>query len=177
MKILVIEENLSRRKIIHRKLQLTKIQSQIVLVKNIRQAYVYLKNSNIDLVLINKQLFSLMSKQQKEFLNRNQVTLLILKKEEVKSKYSTLQIDANVKDYKDLLTKLLLRKPRNKPLSKREKEILFLISHGLNNKKLIKNLKIQDATIKTHLRRIRIKLHTQNRAHSVAMALRQGYIS
>ena len=61
MKILVIEENLSRRKIIHRKIQLTKINSTIVLVKNIRQALNYLKYSSIDLILINKQLFNLLT--------------------------------------------------------------------------------------------------------------------
>lgn len=177
MNILVIEDNLSRRKIIHRKLQLTKIPSQIVLVRNIRQALNSLKNTNMDLVLINKQFFHLLTIQQKEILKNKKVTLLIIKKEEIKSKYSTLLIDAEVKDYKDLLTRVLFAKPKIKPLSTREKEILFLISHGLNNKKLIKNLKIQDATIKTHLRRIRIKLHTQNRAHSVATALRQGFIS
>ena len=177
MNILIIEDNLSRRKIIHRKLQLTKISSQIMLAKNIRQALISLKNISIDLVLINKQLFLLLTKQQKEILNNKKVTLLILKKEVFKSKYSTLLIDANVAEYKDLLTKVLLNRPKTKTLSKREKEILFLISHGQNNKKLTKNLKIQDATIKTHLRRIRIKLHTQNRAHSVATALRQGYIS
>ncbi len=177
MNILVIEENLSRRKIIHRKLQLTKISAHIVLVKNIRQALIYLKNSQIDLVLINQKLFDLTTKQQKEVLNKLKVTLLAMNKKISNPKISTLFIDANVEEYKEVLSEVLLIKPRIRLLSKREKEILFLISHGLNNKKLAKNLDIQDATIKTHLRRIRLKLHTENRTHSVALALRQGYIS
>lgn len=177
MNLLVIEDNLSRRKIIHRKLQLTKVQSQIVLVKNFRQALFYFKNSKIDIVFINDHLFHLLTKQQKEILTKKKFTLLTLQKEVLKSRYTRLYFDTNVAEYKELLTKVLLRKPKKRLLSKREKEILFLISHGLNNKKLTKNLKIQDATIKTHLRRIRIKLNTQNRSHSVATALRQGYIS
>ena len=68
MNILVIEENLSRRKIIHRKLQLTKIQSQIMLVRNYRQALIYLRNSKIDLVLINIQMFNILSEIQKKVL-------------------------------------------------------------------------------------------------------------
>jgi ATP/maltotriose-dependent transcriptional regulator MalT len=177
MNILVIEENLSRRKIIHRKLQLTKIQSQIVLVKNFGQAMIYLKNSKIDLVIINTQVFNAVSEIQKKVLKNRKIILLNTKKDTSKSKYLTLFIEAEVEEYKNLLTKVMASKPKVKPLSKRENEILFLISHGLNNKKITKNLKIQDATIKTHLRRIRIKLHTENRAHSVAMALRQGLIT
>jgi len=177
MKILVIEEYLSRRKIIHRKIQLTKINSTIVLVKNIRQALNYLKYSSIDLILINKQLFNLLTEIQKKLLINKNVTLLTTRNETLKSKYSTLFIEANVEEYKNLITKILISKPKVKLLSRREKEILFLISHGLNNRKIAKNLKIQDATIKTHLRRIRFKLHTENRAHSVAKALRQGVIS
>ena len=177
MNILVIEENLSRRKIIHRKLQLTKIQSQIMLVRNFRQALIYLRNSKIDLVLINIQMFNILSEIQKKVLRNRNVILLSINKEISKSKNSTLFIEAEVSEYKNLLTKNMAKKPKIKVLSKREKEILFLISHGLNNKKIAKNLKIQDATIKTHLRRIRIKLRTENRAHSVAMALRKGAIS
>lgn len=177
MNILVIEENLSRRKIIHRKLQLTKIKSQIVLVKNIKQAFIYLKNSNIDLFLINRQLFNLLTDIQKNTLLNKNLILLTTRHETLKSKYLTLFIEANIEEYRKLISKVLLKKPKVKLLSRREKEILFLISHGLNNRKIAQNLKIQDATIKTHLRRIRLKLHTENRAHSVAKALRQGVIS
>jgi DNA-binding NarL/FixJ family response regulator len=177
MNILVIEENLSRRKIIHRKLQLTKIKSQIVLVRNIRQALIYLKNSKIDLILINRQLFNLLTDMQKNTLLNKNLILLTTRDETLKSKYLTLFIEANIEQYRKLISEVLLKKPIVKLLSRREKEILFLISHGLNNRKIAHNLKIQDATIKTHLRRIRLKLHTENRAHSVAKALRQGVIS
>ena len=123
MKILVIEENLSRRKIIHRKIQLTKINSTIVLVKNIRQALNYLKYSSIDLILINKQLFNLLTEIQKKLLINKNVTLLTTRNETLKSKYSTLFIEAEVSEYKNLLTKNMAKKPKIKALSKREKEI------------------------------------------------------
>ena len=177
MNIIVIDENLSRRKIIHRKLQLTKIPSQIVLVKNIREAFIYIKNINVDIVLINQQLFNLLTKEQKEVLNKYKCIILTLKKEVKKLNDVKIYFDADLKEFKELLSNLKLEKVKIRLLSKREKEILFLISHGLNNKKLAHKLKIQDATIKTHLRRIRIKLKTANRTHSVAKALRQGYIS
>ncbi len=175
MNILVIEENLSRRKIIHRKLQLTKINSHIVLVKSFTQALGILKRTKFDVVMINQQLFNFLPKKQIQALNA-EIVLLTLKKDLSKKKYNQLLIDAKIEEYKKVLTEVKKQIPVVKPLSKREKEILFLISHGLNGKKIASNLSIKETTIKTHLRRIRIKLHTLNRSHSVAKALRQGSI-
>ena len=100
MNIIVIDENLSRRKIIHRKLQLTKIPSQIVLVKNIREAFIYIKNINTDLVFINQQLFNLLTKEQKEILNKYKFIILTLKKEVKKLKDISIYFDADLKNLK-----------------------------------------------------------------------------
>lgn len=175
MNILVIEENLSRRKIIHRKLDLTKIKLNIVLATNLNQGLIKLNKSKFNVIFISKNLFNIANQKQLEDY-KTKIVVITLSKESLNKKYIQLYLDAKVDQYKKVMFEALKQKPKIRPLSKREKQILFLISHGLNTKKISSNLKIKETTIKTHLRRIRIKLHTANRTHSVAKAMRQGLI-
>lgn len=61
-------------------------------------------------------------------------------------------------------------------LTRREKEVLQLVSEGLSNREIAERLQIAENTVKNHLRNILEKLHMQNRAQAVAFAIRQGLL-
>lgn len=58
-------------------------------------------------------------------------------------------------------------------LSKRELEILELISFGYSDKEIANNLNISKRTVQTHVTRIVIKLNARNRPNAVAIYFRQ----
>lgn len=58
-------------------------------------------------------------------------------------------------------------------LSKRELEILELISWGYSDKEIACNLSISARTVQTHVTRIVIKLGARNRTNAVANYIRQ----
>ncbi len=62
-------------------------------------------------------------------------------------------------------------------LSKRELEILELISWGYSDKEIACNLSISARTVQTHVTRIVIKLGARNRTNAVANYLRQNCMS
>jgi len=62
------------------------------------------------------------------------------------------------------------------PLTKREKETLDLIACGKTNKDIAYIFGISEQTVKCHVGSILRKLHASDRAHSVALALRNGFI-
>lgn len=59
-------------------------------------------------------------------------------------------------------------------LSKRELEILELISWGYSDKEIAYKLKISARTVQTHVTRIVIKLGARNRTNAVANYIRQS---
>lgn len=61
-------------------------------------------------------------------------------------------------------------------LTKREKEILELVAGGQTNKKISCICGISEQTVKCHVSSILHKLHANDRAHSVALALSSGLI-
>jgi DNA-binding NarL/FixJ family response regulator len=65
----------------------------------------------------------------------------------------------------------------NGTLTEREREILQLISDGCSNKEVSDKLFISIQTVKTHVAHIFGKLQAKDRAHAVAVALREGYLS
>ena len=72
-----------------------------------------------------------------------------------------------------------LAKNRSKDygLSKREVEVLHLLSEGKTNKEIAKDLWISEQTVKTHVAHIFNKLGTTDRTETVAHALRTGLVS
>jgi LuxR family maltose regulon positive regulatory protein len=60
--------------------------------------------------------------------------------------------------------------PTYRPLSYRETGILQMIAGGLSNKRIAQSLGITPETVKTHAKRIFVKLDTRTRAHAVARA-------
>jgi DNA-binding NarL/FixJ family response regulator len=65
---------------------------------------------------------------------------------------------------------------RNRPLTRRELATLDLLADGLTVAEVGEKLGLAEDTIKSRIKRITVKLGTRNRAHSVAVAMRQGLI-
>ena len=61
-------------------------------------------------------------------------------------------------------------------LSPRERHILTLISHGLSNKRIAKQLDIAPETVKSHAKHILLKLAAQTRVEAVSRAHSLGFI-
>jgi len=61
-------------------------------------------------------------------------------------------------------------------LTERELEVLKLIAKGLSNGELAKELFLSEATVKTHVTRILMKLHLRDRVQAVVLAYESGLI-
>lgn len=64
--------------------------------------------------------------------------------------------------------------PRISMLTSREVEIVRLVSNGLSNEEIARNLSISPATAQTHVRNIMKKLQARDRVQLVAFAYRTG---
>jgi DNA-binding CsgD family transcriptional regulator len=62
-------------------------------------------------------------------------------------------------------------------LTAREREILVVISHGSSNKRIARDLKISPETVKSHLKRIFMKLGVSTRTEAVCRAGSMGLLS
>jgi DNA-binding NarL/FixJ family response regulator len=63
------------------------------------------------------------------------------------------------------------------PLTRRETQILNYVAEGNTNKQIADILGISEQTIKNHVKAILYKLNANDRAHAVALAIRNGWIS
>lgn len=63
------------------------------------------------------------------------------------------------------------------PLTNREAQILNYIASGNSNKQIAYILDISEQTIKNHVSSILRKLNANDRAHAVALAMRNGWLS
>jgi len=63
------------------------------------------------------------------------------------------------------------------PLTRRETQILDYVAEGNTNKQIADILGISEQTIKSHVSAILRKLNANDRAHAVALAIRNGWIS
>jgi DNA-binding NarL/FixJ family response regulator len=62
------------------------------------------------------------------------------------------------------------------PLSPRELEVLALVAEGLSNPDIGRELYLTADSVKTHVRRIAVRLGARNRAHVVWLAVQRGYL-
>ena len=70
-----------------------------------------------------------------------------------------------------------LRTPPSGPLSQRELEVLRLVAAGNTNREAAARLFITEATVKTHLLNIYLKLDVNDRAAAVAEAYNRGLLT
>lgn len=61
-------------------------------------------------------------------------------------------------------------------LTNREIEVLTLIAHGLSNSEIASHLTLSEATVKTHVGRILMKLGLHDRANAVVIAYQSGLV-
>ena len=69
-----------------------------------------------------------------------------------------------------------VRSPNDDALSDREHEVLSLIAKGASNRDAAARLSISEATVKTHLLHIYVKLGVSDRAAAVAEAFNRGLL-
>lgn len=62
----------------------------------------------------------------------------------------------------------------HEPLTERETEVLQLVAQGKANKEIARLLDIGENTVKTHVRRILVKLNMQSRTQAAIFALQSG---
>lgn len=83
-------------------------------------------------------------------------------------------------DYEELFNIASTRKDVKRvvvPLTHRETQILSCIAYGNTNKQIGYMLKISEQTIKNHISAILRKLNANDRAHAVAIAMCNGWLS
>ncbi|MGE0354627.1 MAG: response regulator [Gemmatimonadales bacterium] len=68
------------------------------------------------------------------------------------------------------------RGPVERSLSARELEVLQLVAQGISNKIIGKDLRISEATVKTHLIHIFAKLGVDDRTRAVTVAMERGIL-
>jgi DNA-binding NarL/FixJ family response regulator len=66
--------------------------------------------------------------------------------------------------------------PVERSLSAREIEVLTLVARGTGNKIIAKDLRISEATVKTHLLHIFAKLGVDDRTAAVTVAMERGVL-
>ncbi len=66
--------------------------------------------------------------------------------------------------------------PGNDKLSKRQRELLKLLDHGLSNRDLAEHMQISEHTVKVHLWRLFRRINVKNRSQAVHWARSRGVI-
>ena len=80
-------------------------------------------------------------------------------------------------DSDDILDNSKCKSTVDTPLTKREKEILYQLSHGLSNFEISYNLNISENTVKKHISNIFIKINVKDRTQATIYAYNIGLVS
>jgi DNA-binding CsgD family transcriptional regulator len=61
-------------------------------------------------------------------------------------------------------------------ITSRERDVLELVANGYSTAEIAQALWITEDTVRTHIKRILVRLDARTRAHAVAIAYREGLI-
>ncbi len=87
------------------------------------------------------------------------------------------QLEGIRQELGSLLEELESKDPIENPLSKRENEVLLLVSEGHPNKEIAYRLSISDRTVQFHIKSIFTKKQVSRRAEAATEALKRGWIN
>jgi DNA-binding NarL/FixJ family response regulator len=82
-----------------------------------------------------------------------------------------------IRQFQEIASMGLVKEKVAVPLTQREVQILSCIANGNTNKQVAHRLGISEQTIKNHVSAILRKLNANDRAHAVAMAIRNQWVS
>ena len=82
-----------------------------------------------------------------------------------------------IRQFQEISSMGLIREKVAAPLTQREIQILSYLANGNTNKQVAHRLGISEQTIKNHVSAILRKLNANDRAHAVAMAIRNQWVS
>jgi two-component system response regulator DegU len=85
--------------------------------------------------------------------------------------------DRVIKQFQEIASMGLVKENVAAPLTHRETQILSCIANGGTNKQVAHKLGISEQTIKNHVSAILRKLNANDRAHAVALAIRNQWIA
>jgi DNA-binding CsgD family transcriptional regulator len=73
------------------------------------------------------------------------------------------------------MTSLSISPSRPAPrITAREREVLELVAEGYSTAEIARALWITEDTVRTHIKRMMVRLEARTRAHAVAIAFREG---
>jgi len=84
--------------------------------------------------------------------------------------------DRVIKQFQEIASMGLVQEKIASPLTQRELQILSCIANGGTNKQVANMLGISEQTIKNHVSAILRKLNANDRAHAVALAIRNQWV-
>jgi two-component system response regulator DegU len=84
--------------------------------------------------------------------------------------------DRVIKQFQEIASMGLINENVAAPLTNRELQILSCIANGSTNKQVAQKLGISEQTIKNHVSAILRKMNANDRAHAVALAIRNQWV-
>ena len=193
-KVLVLDKDLDSIKKITQFITQSNVIEKLFSATDVLSAEKILKKDQPELVFLTPSFYKLFSKPNL-VINKDLVLLVDLRipnqinADAVKRCSAIMARNTSFLEFTILINSLKIRKIRGDQskmrtvrgeipkLTKKELEIVQLLSQGRGDAYISKTLHIANPTVKTHLRRIFSKMKVSNRAHCVAQVIRARILS